>query len=268
MVVQINAADNAARPGPQPGDRLDMITLNASTQMGATLNRVMAAYSIDEIYGDLPDVVPTAWTGHPVGAVTWSIENRLVIIPDKRPALYLHTSWGAPPVPMPLSTRVQVVAWPGNAFTSLDVVPAYTRAAETALPQVRLDWPSDTGLTLLGYTPGAPLRQGQTSVITTYWRIDSLAGTRSQFIFGPYLHLVNADGSLAVNVSSPGLPGYYYRQGDLYIETIDVPIPANLAAGTYYLDMGLYDGLHLAGTVFHPAGQADQQFYRTDATVQ
>ena len=92
--------------------------------------------------------------------------------------------------------------------------------------------------------------------------------TRGQFIFGPYLHLVRADGALAVNVSSPGLPGYYYRQGDLYVETIDVPIPSDLSAGTYGLDMGLYDGLHSAGTAFHPAGQTPQPYYHTQAAVQ
>jgi hypothetical protein len=86
------------------------------------------------------------------------------------------------------------------------------RAAEAKLPQVQIDWPSDTGLTLLGYTLISPLRDGQTSDVTSYWRIDSLAETRSQFIFGPFLHLVSADGTLAVNVSAPGLPGYYYRR--------------------------------------------------------
>ena len=267
-VLHITAAADAAQPGPKPGARLDEITLNAGQQMGALLNQFLNTYQVGELYSDLPDVVPTAWTGRPVSVVSWSIENRLVILPDDRPALYLRTNWGAPPDGVPLSTRVQVFTWPGNAFTSLDLIPAYTRAQEAALPRVRLDWPSDTGLTLLGYTPGAPLRQGQTSVVTTYWRIDSLTEDRGQYIFGPYLHLVNADGSLAVNVSSPGLPGYYYRAGDLYIETIDVPIPVNLSPGTYNLDLGLYDGLHTTGTMFHPAGQADQEFYRTTATVQ
>ena len=76
------------------------------------------------------------------------------------------------------------------------------------------------------------------------------------------------DGSLAVNVSAPGLPGYYYRQGDLYIEPIDVPIPGDLATGPYYLDLGLYDGLHTAGTTFYPAGQTPAPFYRTQMEVQ
>jgi hypothetical protein len=267
-VLHLTAAADAAQPGPQPGARLDVITLNAAEQMGAVLNQAMNTYHLAELYSDLPDVVPTAWTGRPVNVVSWSIENRLLIIPDDRPALYLRTNWGTPPAAVPLSTRLQVVTWPGDAFTALDLIPAYTRAAEAALPQVQLDWPSDTGLTLLGDTLGAPLRQGQTSVVTTYWRIDSLADTRGQFIFGPYLHLVNANGSLAVSVSSPGLPGYYYRQGDLYVETIDVPIPADLAVGTYNLDLGLYDGLHTTSTLFHAAGQADQQFYRSMVVVQ
>jgi len=266
--LHLTAAANAAQPGPQPGARLDVITLNASQRMGALLNEFMSRYQVTELYSDLPDVVPTAWTGRPVSVVSWSIGNQLVILPDDQPALYLRTNWGAAPLAVPLSTRVQLFTWPGNAFTSLDLVPAYKRAAQAALPQVRIDWPSDTGLSLLGYSIDTPLRPGQTSVMTTYWRIDSLAEMRGQFIFGPYLHLVNVNGSLAINVSAPGLPGYYYRQGDLYVETIDLPIPADLAPGTYNMDLGLYDGLHAAGTMFHPAGQADQEFYRTSVMVQ
>jgi hypothetical protein len=34
------------------------------------------------------------------------------------------------------------------------------------------------------------------------------------------------------------------------------------------MDLGLYDGLHAAGTLFHPAGLTDQQFYRTTVTVE
>jgi hypothetical protein len=130
-----------------------------------------------------------------------------------------------------------------------------------------VDWPSDTGLTLLGYSLSAPLRSGQTTVLTTYWRIDTLPDTRGQFIFAPFMHLVTPDGRMPLNVSAPGLPGYYYRPGDLYIEPIDVVVPSELSAGNYTLDLGLYDGLHSAGATFYPAGAAPVTFYRAPVEV-
>jgi hypothetical protein len=267
-VLQLEALSNAALPGPARSARLDEITVNASQQMGAVVQRALTTYGVSEIYSDLPDVVPTAWTGRPVDSVSWFIDDRLLIMPDNRPALYVQTGWDMPPDQLPNSRRVQTVTWPGSTYTTLDLIPAFTRAAEAQLPKVRLDWTSDTGLTLLGYTLDAPLRTGETSDVTTYWRVDSLAEQRGQYIFGPYLHVVSATGPKLVNVSAPGLPGYYYRQGDLYIETMRVPVPAQARPGTYSLELGLYDGLHAAGTTFHPAGQTPVPFYTAHVDVQ
>jgi hypothetical protein len=255
---------NAARP---VGNDLDSATLGAARQIGTDLRRFMDAYGLDEVYVGLPDVTPTAWAGRPLAAVSWFKEPDLLIIPLGRPSLYVRYQVGSAPGPLPLAQQLHAQTWPGQGIVTYDLLPALTYSEAAAVPAVSIGWPSNTGLTLLGYSLEPAPRVGAASRMTTYWVIETLVDTRSQFIFGSYAHLNNQEGATLVNAGAAGLPGYYYRQGDLYIQSFQLSIPADVPTGTYLLELGLYDGLHQTGTTFYPPNGTPRPFYTADVDV-
>jgi hypothetical protein len=176
-----------------------------------------------------------------------------VVFPLERPAIYLTLGQDAPPAPTPLAEREKLLGFPGQDWVSVDVVPARTRAEAAALPAHRIDWPSTTGLTLLGYDPPTP--EGR---METYWLVESLADERDQWLYAPFVHLTDRQGRQVANVGGLGLPGYVYRLGDVYRVSLKLP---PLPAGTYRLDIGQFDGVHGRGALFlSPAGPA-VEFY-------
>jgi hypothetical protein len=76
-----------------------------------------------------------------------------VVLPGQEPLLYALVDRE----PVPLSPREQVLPEPdlgladGTRVTFV-LVPPHDRGQALALPEVVVDWPSDAGLSLLGYT--------------------------------------------------------------------------------------------------------------------
>ena len=171
------------------------------------------------------------------------------------------------PESLPLGQRVALDRWPNEAYVAFDLIAPLSRAEARALPDVLVDWPSETGLTLVGYSLGGPMLAGGTAELTSYWLVDQLVESRHNFIFGPYFHLVSGSGEVVVNGSGSGLEGYYYAADDLYIQTTRADIPQNAAPGAYTLELGLFDGVHLAGTMFYPPAGEPQPFYAAPIDV-
>jgi len=191
----------------------------------------------------------------------------LLIIPQERVAIYVLLSHSQSPSSLPLARREKSIAFPNNDFVTFDVIAPMTREQMAAIPKVKVDWASETGLTLLGYTLSESFQRGRTITITMYWFIDDLVETRGNYIFAPYTHFDSQDGTVRLNVSAPGLPGYHYRLGDLFIQPITLAIPSNAPAGSYHFEMGLYDGLHTKGTTFFPPNESPKPFYSLEVNL-
>ena len=120
------------------------------------------------------------------------------------------------------------------------------------LARQRVEWPTAQGLSLVGYT----LARGELTVI---WTVDALDEARNGWIYGPYAHFGDAQNRLLANLDAPGLPGYEYRLGDVFIWRM--PVPA-LPQQPVWLELGLFDGLHQLGITFLPAREPPQPFFR------
>jgi len=264
VVFNAGNLSNAARPAPAD---LDLITLGTSRRLGATLQQLVDKHQVTEGYANLPDTDLTAWSHRPLATVSWFIDSDLLILPQNRPAIYIRLGHGGPPKPFVLARREETLIFPGNDFVAFDVFPALDRSAAAALPEIRVDWPSETGLTLLGYTLNDSIRSGHIVTMTVYLLIESLPETRINYIYQPYLHLNASDGSTLLNTGGLGLPGHHYREGDLYIQPLILDLPATIPPGEYQLELGLYDGLHAMGTTFYPLNDAPRPFYTTSAII-
>ncbi|MBI5352519.1 MAG: hypothetical protein HZB50_07780, partial [Chloroflexi bacterium] len=187
--------------------------------------------------------------------------------PQERPAIYVLLSHGTEPSSLPLAQRKKTIGFANKDFVTFDLIAPMTREQMATLPQVKVDWKSETGLTLLGYTLSESFQRGKTTTITMYWFIDDLVETRGNYIFAPYVHFDSPDGTVRLNVSAPGLPGYHYRLGDLYIQPITLAIPSNAPAGSYHFEMSLYDGLHIKGTTFFPPNEIPKPFYSLEVNL-
>jgi len=256
---------NAAHPA---ASELDHITLGVSRRIGQALRRLTEAHQVNEIYASLPWPSLIAWSQRPLTTVSWFVDPDRIIIPSERPAIYVRLGHGAPPPPFDLARRTETIVFPGGDSVVFDIFPAMDRSIIAAIPQIRIDWPSDTGLTFLGYTFSQPPQSGETITVTTYWLVESLTESRRQYIYGPYLHLDAADGSTRLNEGAPGIEGSYYRQGDLYIQPIRLTIPPEAQPGEYQLELGLYDGVHTIGTTFFPPNDIPRPFYSTTVVLQ
>jgi len=267
--LQIDNVFNASHPisATDTTEAFDRITLQATLQVGQMTRRLVDTYQIKDVFARLPEPDLAAWSQRPVHTISWFNTPNLLILPQDHASLYVRLQAGTPPPLLKLSERVAVIQIPPNNYVAFDIFPKMDWAAMRSLPQIRLDWPSDTGRTFLGYTLAGDWRAGRTGTVTTYWLIETLPDNYTQFLYGPYLHLNTANGATLVNSTARGIEGYYYRRGDLYIQPIAVPIPGDARPGQYQLELGLYDGVHQAGTTFFPANEAPRRFYTTTVAI-
>lgn len=108
---------------------------------------------------------------------------------------------------------------------------------------------SDAGITFIGYMPAESLTPGRTSAILTAWRIDALTPERSDYLFGPFVHVFDAGGKRVAIGDGAVTPGWAWRKGDVQIKTMPVSIPAD-AVGPFRLIFGQYDGVHQRNAIF------------------
>jgi hypothetical protein len=245
---------------------LDRLTLDASLQVGAELRQLSADHATQHVFALLPAPDAAAWSLRPLETTTWFDDPNLLIFPLDQAAIYVRPGRGAPPTPYALAQRETVLAFPPDDYVAYDVFPARTRQQVLDLLQVVVDWPSDTGRSLLGYSAAGDWRAGQVTRLTTFWAIESLPEGYTNGLYGPYAHLNAPDGRTVANVGAQALEGYYHRLGHVYVQPLEVTVPAGSAPGKYELELGLYDGVHQAGTQFYsPLGQ--RPFYTTTVAI-
>ncbi|HNS50252.1 MAG TPA: glycosyltransferase family 39 protein [Anaerolineae bacterium] len=138
-----------------------------------------------------------------------TVLDQMVPVYDERGmAVFLGEGYTEPTPP--------VLAWPVMA----------TFGDELALE--RVDLPVDS------------LQAGGRLEVSLAWH--SLASTRPAYTV--FLHLVGRDGARVAQVDEPLLGGFYqptvWPKGETVLDRHTVPVPADLPAGRYRLDMGLY----------------------------
>jgi hypothetical protein len=117
------------------------------------------------------------------------------------------------------------VSWPaGTPISSLAVLPLAF----------------DDQLDLIGYEVRKPsVQAGKNIRLTTYWR----AKDRSVEPLSFFVHVLDEQGNLAAQWDGYNYSPYYVQPGDIIAQVHFIPIPANFAAGTYRLQLGLYHSL-------------------------
>jgi hypothetical protein len=235
----------AARPAE---GRLEAWSLQAGTQVGDTIRDLLddtprPARMVVDTYGVLVSSLSRT-SIEPIADMRYP---EYVVLPGDRPLLYVLVNQAPLPGALGPLEKVlaerEIVLVDGTRVVFVQTGP-YSREAALALPEVAMDWPGDAGLTLLGYTVEGPAVAGREFGITTYWRVDELPPGHEGRFAGAYYHVWDAEGERHANVSGQGRWLESGTIGDVYIERMRIPLPADLPAGEYRLDVGLFDTIH------------------------
>ena len=171
-----------------------------------------------------------------------------VVLPGREPLLYVLMNTAVDPAalgPRAQFSPERTLHLAGGVEISFVKVLPYDRESALALPQVRVDRPSEAGLSLLGYTLGGQAKAGKAIECTTYWRVDQLLPDRWGWYVGAAYHLVDRAGQVVTNTGKYGQWGYRWQVGDVYVERMEIPVPADAAPGDYQLEISLFDPIHV-----------------------
>jgi hypothetical protein len=116
---------------------------------------------------------------------------------------------------------------------------------------VVVDLPSEAGLSMLGYRLEGQAQPGETFICTTYWRVDELLPGRAEWYITVSHHLVDPDGDVVANLGKHGQWGYRWQPGDVYVQRMEIPVPADATPGQYQLEIGLFDPIHMQPFQMH-----------------
>ncbi len=170
-----------------------------------------------------------------------------VLLPGEDPLLYVLVNTVPEPEALgPLQESFpehDIIFADGTRVSFLRALP-YSRDRALALPDAVLDWPSEAGLTMLGYSLNAAVRPGQPIHCTTYWRVEELRPGREEWYIDAFYHLLDQAGQIITNVGGHGQWGYHWQLGDVYVDRVSIPVPADLAPGEYRIEIGLFDCIH------------------------
>ena len=147
-------------------------------------------------------------------------------LPGALPAFVLYAEPGAgAQIPETQFAWAAPSTWP----------PAQAIAEGTSVsPPVTMSGP----LSFLGARADAgPVRAGDVVEMDTYWRVESLPEGRWLSVMA---HLLAGDGTLVAGEDGLGVPVAQWQQGDVIVQHHTLALPAQIAAGRYWLETGVY----------------------------
>ena len=251
--------DRVQIAGQPAGLGLDALSVRGVASFQTATRQIVDKYNLSEFYVGLDSNSLMAKVGREITAVNWYGLPDFEIFPIDRPAVYVALRHGSPGEPVALAERVAEIVYPGGDFLTFDAIPSYRRDQLTLLTQQPVEWPTAQGLTLVGYDLSVANHE-----VVAYWTVDALDVRRQDWLFVPYLHLVNEGGQLVANVGAPTLPGYLYRAGDVYRFVLRFsPVPP----GRYTLGLGLVDGVHGLDLTFLPPGGEPRPAFTTSIVI-
>jgi hypothetical protein len=230
------------------------------------------AAQIDQRSGDHPVVFSSGAVTHwepwsvttfrltaPIGytATRWFDARSSFIFPQGQTDLTLINA-ALDDQPAPLDARliedlfpiVEPIAASSDVYSATHLVSSLNTRLIT-LTQAEVHWPSgtpisssvslpvafDDRLELIGYEVRRPIVEpGKNIRLTTYWRAKDRGVEPLSF----FVHVLDEQGRLAAQWDGYSYAPYYVQPGDIIAQVHFIPLPANLAAGQYRLQLGLY----------------------------
>jgi 4-amino-4-deoxy-L-arabinose transferase-like glycosyltransferase len=130
------------------------------------------------------------------------------------------------------------------AFEVYDLAPYTPSPANTTATTDRageLTVPIDVNHTLefLGYDAPSRTQPGEVLPLTLYWRVKQDVAAQ-QLPLSLFVHLLNEQGEFVAGRDLLAFPTAGWRDGDVWLQQNDVPLPADLKAGAYRLEIGAY----------------------------
>lgn len=213
------------------------------------------------VYAQGEDAILSSLSGTYMRSMTELDYPSYVILPGEEPLLYVL--FGESYVPAALGPRQEtfpereMVAADGTVVSFVRAAP-YSREAALALPEVVVDWPNDSGLTLLGYSLEGDTTAGPGDIIagTVYWRVEGLPPDRNERYVASFRQLLNDQHQIVANIPGAGQWGYQWQAGDVHVERFQIQVPPDTTPGAYQVALGLSDPVHQTSFSFQaPGGQ-------------
>jgi hypothetical protein len=136
----------------------------------------------------------------------------------------------------------------------------YDEIAAAALPQVKVDWPTSSGLTFLGYTLNGTPHPGNPIDLVTYWRVSEDPPFNGENYVGAVYQLFDPGGQRYAQTNGHAQWAYRWEPGDTYVEQARIDLPPDLAPGNYELAISLNDSIHQQRFEFGSAEAAQAMF--------
>ncbi len=160
--------------------------------------------------------------------------ERLAVAHVQHPVAHLLMgASGPPPLLAPLGKVPSAIRWlAGGGWIAL-----YEVQPGEAQPAVHMDLPTDIGWRLLGYTV---LEETDRLTVITFWQVEHVPEDpwRWAWRMQPFHHLLDPHGRQVQNPSGFGMPGFLWREGDLYVDRTVMPFQRG---ESLRLEIGLFD---------------------------
>jgi len=248
------------------GDGFDRWALVDITRIGETIRALATGNSTPRrIFAEDNSPLLSGISATYVNTMSELDFANFVLLPGQEPLLYVLINQAPESAllgPRQESFPERMIQVADGVTVSFLRIPPYDRDQALMLPLTMVDWSSDAGLTLLGYTMETlpPYRANQPFVVTTYWRVEELYPDRATWLVSPFFHVLNEEGQIMANESAVGQWGYRWQFGDVLIHRTTIPLPDYIEPGEHQLAIGLTDPLQGTRFMLNSPSGAEPQY--------